>query len=455
VKPSARGTRATTSEPDWHVFDRLASHRGHVAVGEALRKACGLWRRDQRDALDARVRKLADEVGEPAGVARRSAPSEPNGVRTGTHARAAVFGREPFDLRAGHVRRREHRDRQALCGELVAPLLGLRLERVVSEVELDRVLEDDGRAAAEVIEEGRAGAESRRERVCARRVPTLAERIDERRVRREVRALVVIGVREPIPPRAGELVRDRGRAFERELARRKNDQLLERRLRALRHRVEGAKRLDLIAEELDASGLFGRRGVDVDDPATPRERARLAHLGHGLVAEIEEPRGGLGPGEPIARAKRSAATRELLGRDGVLEQGAQARDDGDRDGCGREPPEREETLMDRGAGRSARFERHRLALREREHAVVAKPSGELRPPAARPVFTRRDEGDGARVPRDERGPCERPRSRGRIGDGDALSILQSRRELAEGNASVGELEDASESRARDVDRANH
>src|SRR5438552_18086777 len=208
----------------------------------------------------------------------------------------------------------------------------------MGELELDGVFEDDAGPIAEVIEEGCGGPERRRERVDSRRVAGLAEGIDEPSVWREVGGLLAVGVRQPVPPCANESLRERRRALERELARRENDQLLERRLRALRHGVERAERLDLVAEELDASGLLGRCGVDVDDASAAREGPRFAHLGHRLVSEIEEPGRRFGPRQALARAERATAAGKLLRRDGVLEQGTQARDDSDRGLRRREPP---------------------------------------------------------------------------------------------------------------------
>src|SRR5207245_9707052 len=90
-------------------------------------------------------------------------------------------------------------------------------------------------------------------------------------------------------------------------------------LRALRDRIEGAKRLDLITEQLDPRGLFRGSRVDVDDAAAARERTRLAHLRHRFVAKVEEPRGGLLPRELVARAKGPATPREVVRTNGVLE----------------------------------------------------------------------------------------------------------------------------------------
>ena len=111
--------------------------------------------------------------------------------------------------------------------------------------------------------------------------------------------------------------------------------------------------------------------------------------------------------------------------------------------------------MHRRAGRGARLERHRLALGEREDAIFAEPSGELGAPAASPILARRHERDGPRVLRDERGPCERSRTGGRVCHRDAPAILKTRRELAVRLAALGKSEDATEAGRRNVDRANH
>src|SRR5438105_4228737 len=228
--------------------------------------------------------------------------------------------------------------------------------------------------ATAVTSRSARSTQSRRERVHAGRVPTLAERIDEPPVRREVGTVPAIGTRESIPAGAVEALRECGRGLEGELARGKDDELFEGHLRSLRHRVKRTQRLDLVAEELDARGLLRRSGVDVDDAAAPRERARLVHFRHRLVPKIEEPRRGLRPRQPVARAKRAAAAGKLIRGDRVLEQRTQAGDDGDRGLSRRETPECQEPLMHRRPGRSARLEGHRLALREREDAIFAEPS---------------------------------------------------------------------------------
>ena len=93
---------------------------------------------------------------------------------------------ELFDTRSRHVRGREDADREALAGELIPFLFGLRLERVVRELELHGVLEHDGRAIAEVIEERRGRAQRWSKGIGAGRVPALAQGIDQARVGRKV-----------------------------------------------------------------------------------------------------------------------------------------------------------------------------------------------------------------------------------------------------------------------------
>ena len=58
--------------------------------------------------------------------------------------------------------------------------------------------------------------------------------------------------------------------------------------RPLVGRVEGAQRLDLVAEALDPDRQRLRRREDVDDAAAARELAAAGDLGHRLVAEVEQ-----------------------------------------------------------------------------------------------------------------------------------------------------------------------
>ena len=59
---------------------------------------------------------------------------------------------------------------------------------------------------------------------------------------------------------------------------------------ALRGRIEGADRLQRVAEEVEPQRLFGARRVEVEDAAAHREFADVAHGRHALEAGIFQPR---------------------------------------------------------------------------------------------------------------------------------------------------------------------
>src|SRR5439155_748474 len=125
-----------------------------------------------------------------------------------------------------------------------------------SRAELDGVLEDQARAGAGMVGQGTGRAKSGCERVGAGRVASSAELVDELGIWSRgigglgggAPQLVPAGSREPL----GEL----RCVLQRELARRKDVELCQVRLRALRDRIERAERLDLVAEELDARRLL-------------------------------------------------------------------------------------------------------------------------------------------------------------------------------------------------------
>src|SRR5687768_2835954 len=133
-----------------------------------------------------------------------------------------------------------------------------------------------------------------------------------------------------VPFGGGETLRKRSRALERVLASGKDVDRIDRVLRTLRHRIEPAKRLDVVAEELDTDGYVGGRRIHVEDPATAREAARLGDLGDGLVPEVEEPRRGLVPRDTIAGAQRAPALSQVRRCDRVLHQRAQRSHDRER-----------------------------------------------------------------------------------------------------------------------------
>src|SRR5207244_3796844 len=105
------------------------------------------------------------------------------------------------------------------------------LVRVVGEAELDRVLKDDRRTVAEMIQQRGRRSERGRERVGARRDAALAQRVDQRRVWLQ---LVLLATRH-CPTRSGETLGERGRAVERVLTRGQDVDRVGSVLRALRH----------------------------------------------------------------------------------------------------------------------------------------------------------------------------------------------------------------------------
>ena len=219
-------------------------------------------------------------------------------------------------------------------------------------------------------------------------------------------------------------------------------------LRPLRDRIEGPQRLDVVAEQLHAHRHRCRRRIHVEDAAAARERARLAHLGDRLVSEIEQPRRGLVPRDRVVRVQRPSTATQVVRCDGVLEQRAQRRDDG-QGLVGRvHAPKREQPLMKRTRRGRADLERHRLALRERQHALFAEPAGELRPPATCALLARGDQHERSTRDLDQRGPRERARAGRRVGDADRQVLVETFGEGLEALAALREREDPAQARAR-------
>ena len=141
------------------------------------------------------------------------------------------------------------------------------------------VVDDDQRVVGEEVQHGvEAGGQQRSERLGARRDVAAQQRVEE---------LVDVAVRHLL--RGGELADRRGvvdhqAAVGDELAGRRGDRVPDGLLGALARRVELADRLDLVAEELDANGAVGLRGMDVEDAAAHRELAGLLHDRHARVA---------------------------------------------------------------------------------------------------------------------------------------------------------------------------
>ena len=102
--------------------------------------------------------------------------------------------------------------------------------------------------------------------------------------------------------------------------------------RALRLGIEGADRLDLVAEELDANGARQRGREDVDDAAAMADVAGLLDLRHVLVAQAEQVLEQDARVELEAVAKLDDGFGELVGRHDRLREGAVGADDDHRAG---------------------------------------------------------------------------------------------------------------------------
>src|SRR5207302_10752703 len=106
----------------------------------------------------------------------------------------------------------------------------------------------------------------------------------------------------------------------------------------------------------------------------------------------------------------ATALGERLGADGPLHRRAQRGDDRERLAVA-QAPEREQPLMHRGRRWRPGLVRERLALGERDDAILPEPAAELGAPATGAILARRDDEHGAALRRDER----RPRVRARAG----------------------------------------
>src|SRR6185369_197891 len=128
---------------------------------------------------------------------------------------------------------------------------------------------------------------------------------------------------------ATEALAERGHALVRgkELRRGQQGRLLERADRALIGRIEGAQRVDLVAEELDPDREGRGRREDIDDPAASGELATPGNLARGRVAETEELEEQRFRTEPAADLQPAGLGWEIMGRDRVLKQALDARDE--------------------------------------------------------------------------------------------------------------------------------
>ena len=293
------------------------------------------------------ARQAGDRVQQASGTAGRQhrlPPAERVAGRQGAAGHRGVLGRLGFpgqlegpraDEPALPVARRQVRGRPLLrqlagLDELGAALVGLAPQERRGLGDVAGLVEDQERARADVVEAGRRGEV---------RGPDLGRIADDHRpaARRpsrgraqSVSASASVSNRarsaasrsgEP-GRRATEPVADRRRATGRqqELGGGQQQRTLDRADRALVGRVEGAQRIDLVAEELDPDRQRQRRREDVDDAAAPRQLAAAGDLGDRHVAEVEQLAQERVLVDPGAEPQLARGDRQVGRGDRVLEE---------------------------------------------------------------------------------------------------------------------------------------
>ena len=203
---------------------------------------------------------------------------------------------------------------------------------------------------------------------------------------------------------------------------RRHVDMLERGDAALRHRVERAERIDLVAVELDADGSVPVGREEIDDAAAARERSGHVDGVGRRPAACGEPVGELLRIETASHLQPTRAGRHVarIGERG--EQGLDARDDHRRRILARQPLHEREPLGLHGIGRRGPSHEHavrvvggrRLGEREvlergQEHRGRRREQGEVVEKGVRLGGVRQDDdertsaarglprGDGGRV----------------------------------------------------------
>ncbi len=254
-----------------------------------------------------------DRIRQPAGAAerqRRLPPAEQVAGAAGAGGHRDVRGRFRLpgqlegprrDQAALPVARRQVGQRPVLRQLPGLDQLGSALVRLAPEEpgrlgDIARLVEDEDRSRIEVVEAGR------RSEVGGPNLGRVAHRKRPRRIGvRSVGPQRVVGRaleprqvgREPLGQTgrgAAETVADRGGARRRqeELRRGEEHRPLDPAGRPLVGRIEGAERVDLVAEELDPDRQLHRRREHIDDAAATRELAPAGDLGDRAIAEVEE-----------------------------------------------------------------------------------------------------------------------------------------------------------------------
>ena len=277
------------------------------------------------------------------------------------------------------VRRRPVLRQLAALDQLGAPLVGLAPEEVGGLGDVAGLVEDEERVGRDVVEAARRGEERRPD------LRGVADVQGPRRLARleplEVGGEALRQLRGPAP----ESLREPARAAE-ELRRREEGHPLQRPDGPLVGRVEGAERVDLVAEELDPDRQRRRRREDVDDAAAPRELAAAGDLGGRRVAEVEQLAQQLVLAETAVDDELPRRRREVVGRDRVLDEGLDARDEDPRAAT---PPGRQgrdargglvgdELAPLVGEGRPRLEDRDRVRIAEPRLELLGDPVADLR-----------------------------------------------------------------------------
>ena len=291
------------------------------AVDQALRPA----RRQHGlpPAEEVARRQALRRVGHPLRLARLGLPGELQGPR-------AVEAGLPVPRREEGLR--PVPGQLALLHQLAVAFLGLAPQEVGGLREVARLVEDEQGAGVEVVEARGRGDEPR---------PHLGRVArGQRASRRDRRGPLGRGLAgEPCqvqgealgqPSRQpAEACPDRVRPSvgQQELGRRQERDLADGPHGPLVGRVEGAQRVDLVAEELHPDRQRRRRREHVHDAAAPGELAPARHLEHRRVPTVEELRQERLQPDARPRPQRPERRGQVVRREGGLEQRLDAGDE--------------------------------------------------------------------------------------------------------------------------------
>ena len=282
-------------------------------VGEARRLVRG--EDDPLPVLDPAVDGF-DQTTRTAGRHDRFAPAELVARREPAAGHRRVLRRLGFprhlersrgDEAALPVTRRQVGGRPVLRqltggDELGTPLVGLPPQELGGLGDVARLIEDEERARVEMVEPGGRGEVGgpdlgrvadghgtacgwrRRGRRCGRPVPERIEHVpvESREIGRKALGKARRRASETVPDRRGAI---RG---EEELRSGQQHGAIDDADGSLVCRVEGAERVDLVAEELDPDRQRQRRREDVDDAAAAGGLAAARDFGDRDVAEVEQ-----------------------------------------------------------------------------------------------------------------------------------------------------------------------